>query len=113
MRKFLTALTALTLIGGVLLGAPVRTLAVGESAVYWISNASVGAGTGCASPTHEYISGDLTARLNDLLDNILDEVAEEDYASVTIAICEADNGAQQVYEMDHDTDPEVDVAGAG
>ena len=112
MRKLLTTLTALTLIGGVLLGAPARTLAVGESAVYWISNASVGAGTGCASPTHEYISGDLTARLNDLLDNILDEVAEEDYASVTIAICEADDGAQQVYEMDDDTDPEVDVAGA-
>ena len=112
MRKFLTALTALTLVGGVLLGAPARTLAVGESAVYWISNASVGAGTGCASPTHEYISGDLNARLNDLLDNILDEVAEEDYASVTIAICEADDGAQQVYEMDYDTDPEVDVAGA-
>ncbi|RLT58052.1 MAG: hypothetical protein DWI70_00730 [Chloroflexi bacterium] len=112
MRKFLTALTALTLIGGVLLGAPARTLAVGESAVYWISTAAPGAGTGCASPTHEYISGDLTARLNDLLDNILDEVAEEDYASVTIAICEADDGAQQVYEMDDDTDPEVDVAGA-
>ena len=112
MRKFLTALTALTLIGGVLLGAPVRTLAVGESAVYWIRNASVGAGTGCASPTHEYISGDLTARLNDLIDNILAEVAEEDYASVTIAICEADDGAQQVYEMDDDTDSEVDVAGA-
>ena len=112
MRKLLTTLTALTLVGGVLLGAPVRTLAVGESAVYWISNASVGAGTSCASPTHEYISGDLTARLNDLLDDILDEVAEEDYASVTIAICEADDGAQQVYEMDDDTDPEVDVTGA-
>jgi predicted outer membrane repeat protein len=112
MRKLLTTLTALTMIGGVLLAAPARTLAVGESAVYWISNASVGAGTSCASPTHEYISGDLTARLNDLLDNILDEVAEEDYASVTIAICEADDGAQQVYEMDDDTDPEVDVAGA-
>jgi predicted outer membrane repeat protein len=112
MRKLLTALTALSLVGGVSLGAPARTLAVGESAVYWISTASVGAGTSCASPTHEYISGDLTARLNDLLDNILDEVAEEDYASVTIAICEADDGAQQVYEMDDDTDPEVDVAGA-
>lgn len=112
MRKLLTTLTALTMIGGVLLAAPARTLAVGGSAVYWISTATVGAGTGCASPTHEYISGDLTARLNDLLDNILDEVAEEDYASVTIAICEADDGAQQVYEMDADTDPTIDVAGA-
>lgn len=112
MRKLLTTLTALTLIGGVLLGAPARSLAAGGSAVYWISTATVGAGTGCASPTHEYISGDLTARLNDLLDNILDDVAEEDYASVTIAICEADDGAQQVYEMDADTDPTIDVAGA-
>ena len=112
MRKLLTTLTALTMIGGVLLAAPARTLAVGESAVYWISTATVGAGTGCASPTHQYDATNGNKNFNDLLDNILDDVAAEDYASVKIAICEADDGAEQVYEMDYDTDPEVDIAGA-
>jgi hypothetical protein len=107
MRKFLTALTALTLVGGVLLGAPARTLAVGESdsAVYWISTASVGAGTSCASPTHQYDWANENKRFNDLLDLILEDVDAKNYASVTIAICDADNGAAQVYEMDFDTDP--------
>ena len=116
MRKLLTALTALTLVGGVSLGAPARILAVGGSAVYWISTASVGEGIGdgtsCASPTHQYDATAEDQYFNDLLDDILDDVAEEEYDSVTIAICEADDGAQQVYEMDDDTDPEVDVAGA-
>ena len=112
MRKLLTTLTALTMIGGVLLAAPARTLAVGESAVYWISTATVGAGTSCASPTHQYDATNGNKNFNDLLDNILDDVAAEDYASVKIAICEADDGAEQVYEMDYDTDPEVDIAGA-
>lgn len=112
MRKFFTTLTAATLIGGVLLGAPARTLAVGESAVYWISTASVGAGTGCASPTHQYDATNVNKRINDLLDLILADVFLEDYPSFTIAICDADNGAEQVYEMDADTDPTIDVAGA-
>ena len=111
MRKLLTTLTALTLIGGVLLGAPARTLAVGESAVYWISNASVGAGTGCASPTHQYATVE-GQYFNDLLDDILEGVDTEDYDSVTIAICDADNGAEQVYEMVGDTDATDDVSGA-
>jgi predicted outer membrane repeat protein len=112
MRKLLTTLTALTLIGGVLLGAPARTLAVGGSAVYWISTASVGAGTSCASPTHQYDGANVDKRFNDLLDLILADVDTEDYDSVTIAICDADNGAAQVYEMDFDTDATDDVAGA-
>lgn len=111
MRKFLTTLTALTLIGGVLLGAPVRTLAVGESAVYWISTASVGAGTGCASPTHQYATVE-GQYFNNLLDDILADVDTQNYASVTIAICDADNGAEQVYQMVGDTDPTDDVEGA-
>ena len=65
MRKLLTTLTALTLIGGVLLSAPARTLAAGGSAVYWISTASVGAGTSCASPTHEYDAANADKRFND------------------------------------------------
>ena len=114
MRKLLTALTALTLVGGVLLGAPARTLAVGESdsAVYWISTASVGAGTSCASPTHQYDATNTNKRFNDLLDLILADVLLEDYPSFTIAICDADNGATQRYEMDYDTDATVDVSGA-
>jgi predicted outer membrane repeat protein len=111
MRKLLTTLTALTLIGGVLLGAPARTLAVGGSAVYWISTASVGAGTSCASPTHQYATVE-GQYFNDLLDLILADVDTEDYDSVTIAICDADNGAAQVYEMDFDTDATDDVSGA-
>jgi predicted outer membrane repeat protein len=51
-------------------------------------------------------------RFNDVLDLILADVDAENYASVTIAICDADNGAEQVYEMDADTDPTIDVAGA-
>jgi predicted outer membrane repeat protein len=112
MRKLLTTLTALTLIGGVLLGAPARTLAAGGSAVYWISTASVGAGTSCASPTHQYDVANANKRFNDLLDLILADVDFENYASVTIAICDADNGAEQVYEMDGDTDATDDVSGA-
>jgi predicted outer membrane repeat protein len=114
MRKFLTALTGLTLIGGVLLGAPARTLAVGEggSADYWISTASVGAGTSCASPTHQYDWANENKRFNDLLDLILADVDAENYASVTIAICDADNGAAQRYEMDGDTDATDDISGA-
>ncbi len=112
MRKLLTALTALTLVGGVLLGAPARTLAAGGSAVYWISTASVGAGTSCASPTHQYDWANENKRFNDLLDLILADVDAENYASVTIAICDADNGAAQRYEMDHDTVPTNDVSGA-
>jgi hypothetical protein len=111
MRKLLTALTALTLVGGVSLGAPARTLALVGSGVYWISTASVGAGSSCASPTHQY---DATAEgedqyFNDLLDDILTDVAEQEYASATIAICDADGGAQQVYEMNADTNPESNV----
>jgi predicted outer membrane repeat protein len=112
MRKLLTTLTALTLIGGVLLGAPARTLAAGGSAVYWISTAAVGAGTSCASPTHQYDEANANKRFNDLLDLILADVDFENYASVTIAICDADNGAEQVYEMDGDTDATDDVSGA-
>jgi predicted outer membrane repeat protein len=112
MRKLLTTLTALTLIGGVLLGAPARTLAAGGSAVYWISTASVGAGTSCASPTHQYDVTNANKRFNDLLNLILADVDFENYASVTIAICDADNGAEQVYEMDGDTDATDDVSGA-
>lgn len=112
MRKLLTTLTALTLIGGVLLGAPARTLAAGGSAVYWISTASVGAGTSCASPTHQYDVANADKRFNDLLDLILADVDFENYASVTIAICDADNGAEQIYEMDGDTDATDDVSGA-
>ena len=112
MRKLLTTLTALTLIGGVLLGAPARTLAVGGSAVYWISTASVGADTSCASPTHQYDAANADKRFNDLLDLILADVDTQGYDSVTIAICDADNGAAQVYEMDFDTDPTDDVSGA-
>lgn len=117
MRKLLTALTALTLVGGVSLGAPARTLALGGSAVYWISTAPVGEGvddgTSCASPTHQYdaTTVDDDQYFNDLLDDILTDVAAEEYASATIAICDADGGAQQVYEMDADTDPEIDVEG--
>jgi predicted outer membrane repeat protein len=51
-------------------------------------------------------------RFNDLLDLILADVDFENYASVTIAICDADNGAEQVYEMDGDTDATDDVSGA-
>ena len=112
MRKLLTTLTALTLIGGVLLSAPARTLAAGGSAVYWISTASVGAGTSCASPTHQYDAANADKRFNDLLDLILEDVDTQGYDSVTIAICDADNGAAQVYEMDLDTDPTDDVSGA-
>lgn len=112
MRKFLTTLTALTLVGGVLLGAPARTLAAGGSADYWISTASVGAGTSCASPTHQYDATNTNKRFNDLLDLILADVDAENYASVTIAICDADNGAEQAYEMDGDTDATDDVSGA-
>ena len=111
MRKFLTALTALTLVGGVLLGAPARTLAAGGSAVYWISTAAPGAGTGCASPTHQYATVE-DQYFNNLLDDILADVDAENYASVTIAICDADNGAEQVYEMVGDTDATDDVSGA-
>ena len=116
MRKLLTAFTALTLVGGVSLGAPARTLALVGSGVYWISTAPVGEGmddgTSCASPTHQY---DATAEgedqyFNDLLDDILTDVAEQEYASATIAICDADGGAQQVYEMDADT-PLINVEG--
>lgn len=110
MRKLLTALTALTLVGGVSLGAPAPAMAADHN--YWISTASVGDGTSCASPTYEYDAADGSKNLNDLLDNILDEVAAEGYTSVMIAICDADDGEQQVYEMDQDTDPEVDVTGA-
>jgi predicted outer membrane repeat protein len=112
MRKLLTTLTALTLIGGVMLGAPARTLAAGGSAVYWISTASVGAGTSCASPTHQYDATNTNKRFNDLLDLILADVDTQNYVSVTIAICDADNGAEQDYEMDDDTDATDDVSGA-
>ena len=116
MRKLLTVLTALTLVGGISLSAPQTTVAADRN--YWISTASVGDGTSCASPTHEYDAADPDKQLNDLLDDILadidaeTDIVAEDYTSAIISICDADEGAQQVYEMDADTSPVVDVAGA-
>lgn len=110
MRKLLTSVTALTLVGGVILGTPARTrAAAGE---YWISTAAVGGGTSCAAPTHEYDEEDGGKHFNDLLGAILDDVDTNNYTSVTIAICDADDSASQRYALDADTDPTNDVSGA-
>jgi hypothetical protein len=110
MRKLLTSITALTLVGGVFLGTPARTRATAGE--YWISTATVGDGTSCAAPTHEYDQADPTKLFNDILSAILFDVDANNYMSVTIAICEAEDGSTQRYELDTDTDPTNNLSGA-
>lgn len=110
MRKLLTALTSLTLVGGVSLGAPATAMAADHT--YWISTAAVGDGTSCSEPTHQYDQMLATKQFNDLLDDILDDVSTHSYSPVTIAICAGNDSDTQRYTMDADTDPLVDVSGA-
>jgi len=112
MRKLLTALTSLTLVGGVSLGAPATAMAADHT--YWISTAAVGVGDGtsCSDPTHQYDQLLANKQFNDLLDDILDDVSTHSYSPVTIAICAGNDSDTQRYTMDADTDPVVDVSEA-